>query len=98
MRLLAPLLALLLGCAVVRPAPEPVPTTPVVPAEPVADCPVCPTPKPRCGPGPFQPTITWVPPGCPPQFGACITPLDSVALAAYLQAVKAWTARCSDAR
>jgi hypothetical protein len=94
----ATLLLALSGCASapVQPvAPESVPAEVVT--APVLVCPAPPRLS-RCGPPPAAPKIEWVPAGCPPQYGACLSPLDSVGLAAYLQASRQWMARCSDAR
>ncbi len=45
---------------------------------------------PRKAEPPVQPRIEWIAPGCPPQFGACLTPTDSAALAAYLRTSRQW--------
>jgi hypothetical protein len=81
-RPLATLLLLLSACATVR----------------SSECPACaaclpeaPTVAPRCAPPPGKPVVTWMPAGCPPQFGACLSGLDSAAVSSYM-------ARCSDGR
>ena len=84
----ASLVLAMAGCATPRAAPCPAlypePPPPVL-------CPVH-------GQAPSPPTVVWIPPGCPPQFGACLSGPDSAALAAYLKAVRAYMARCADGR
>lgn len=40
---------------------------------------------------PRPPKIEWLPPGCPPQFAACLSGADAATL-------KVWMARCGHGR
>jgi hypothetical protein len=87
-----PFMVLWTACAVAPVRTEPLQAV----AEPVADCPVCPEcpkaparyfPKP-CAP---PPKVVWMPKGCPPQFGTCLSGLDWAEL-------NDWIARCTSGR
>ena len=90
--ILAVFASALAACAAPRPIPAlPRPDCPPeVPAR-CAACPACPLPsetelrRPHLRPPP-PPEVQWLAPGCPPQFGACLSPEDSVRLHDWTEA------------